>query len=62
MTGFRTKSGTVYYVNQQQKVFCGGKFKNPQPYVSLQAIIGAKAIIRLADGRVVQTSEVQAYI
>lgn len=62
MTGFRTKSGTVYYINQQQKLFCGGKFKNPQSYVTLQAIIGAPAIIHLADGRVVQTSAVQAYI
>lgn len=62
MVGFRTKTGTIYYVNQMTKQFQGGKFKNPQTYVSLQAVIGTPAIIQLTDGRVVKTSPVEAYI
>lgn len=62
MVGFRTVTGSVYYVNQQQRLFYGGKFKNPQPYVALQAVIGTPAIIQLVDGRVIKTSNVQAYI
>ena len=62
MVGFRTKSGTIYYINQQEKLFYGGKFKYPTPYVEVRAIVGTKALITLTDGRVVQTSEVIAYV
>ena len=62
MVGFRTKSGTIYYINQQERLFYGGKYKNPVPYVSLHALIGMRAQVILADGRVITTSEVVAYI
>ena len=62
MVGFITKTGTTYYINQQERLFYGGKFRNPVPYVNIQAIIGTPAIIYLADGRIVRTSEVKAYI
>lgn len=29
---FMTKSGTTYYLDTINKMFCGGKFKNPVPY------------------------------
>lgn len=49
MCGFITNSGTVYYVDSVNKLFSGGKFKNPVQYTSLSAVIGSKATIVLAD-------------
>ena len=61
MVGFRTKN-SIYYIDSVSKTCWGGKFKNRQSYLYVQAIIGEKAIIKLADGRVIQTSKVIDYV
>lgn len=61
MWGFITNSGTIYYVDSVNRMFSGGKFKNPVQYTSLSAIIGSKATIVLADKRIVTTSTVMRY-
>lgn len=61
MCGFIMNSGTVYYVDSRNKLFSGGKFKNPVQYTSLSAVIGSKATIVLADKRIVTTSTVMRY-
>lgn len=61
MCGFITNSGTIYYVDSANRMFSGGKFKNPVQYTSLSAIIGSKATIVLADKRIVTTSTVMRY-
>lgn len=59
---FRTKSGSIYVLDTVNKLFYGGKFKNPMSYVQAQVIIGCKALIQLSDGRLVRTSIVECYL
>lgn len=59
---FRTNN-SIYVVDLQNKVISGGIFGDRSyNYVNLSAMIGAKAIIELADGRIVTTSKVVAYV
>ena len=65
MCGFITNSGTVYYVDSVNKLFSGGKFKNPVQYTSLSAVIGSKATIvlaQLATGSVLWLMRFSAFI
>lgn len=61
MCGFQTNN-TTYYVDTTNHLFWGGKFTNKVRYLNLSAIIGARGLIYLEDGRVIKTSTVIGYI
>ena len=61
MVGFRTKN-SIYYIDPVSKTCWGGKFRTVQHYLYIQALIGERATIQLADGRVVWTSKVIDYV
>ena len=62
MTGFKTKNN-IYRIDNVNKRITGGFFGDAWvPFVSIQALIGDRARIKLQNGQVVTTSTVQSYI
>lgn len=62
MSGFKTNTGTKYYLDTVNMLFSGGKYKNPVKYLSAYCMIGMAGVIYLADGRVVTTNIIQCYL
>lgn len=62
MVGFVTSSETEYYLDQVNKLFYGGKYKNWTPYCDLSIICGCNGYIRLLNGDVLKTSIITRYI
>lgn len=60
--GFQTNSSTYYFDTVNQTI-TGGIFRdNKVKYTNLRCLIGDKASIKLADGRIVETGIVERYI
>lgn len=58
---FVTTSGTEYTLDEVNKVFIGGRYKKPTPYLYASAMIGCRGEIVLTDNSVVSTSIVRGY-
>lgn len=61
MNGFYTKSGTIYYIDNVNKLVWGGKIISPVPFVTLRATIGTRGRIQLINGVIVDTNIVEGY-
>lgn len=61
MNGFYTKSGTIYYIDNVNKLVWGGKIISPVPFVTLRTIIGTRGRIQLINGVIVDTNIVEGY-
>lgn len=61
MNGFYTKSGTIYYIDNVNKLVWDGKIISPVPFVTLRAIIGTRGRIQLINDVIVDTNIVEGY-
>lgn len=63
MRGFQTSSGSVYYVDEVNKLVSGGTLGTALvPFQYLFAITGRNATIVLVTGQIINTSVVVSYI
>ena len=65
MIGFRTKSGSIYYIDQKNKKIWGAainkKYGGPVKYVRASFIIGERGYVEFEDGMYMSTNIIESY-